>query len=1120
MKKNQCMCGSIDNYRWRKKSIRIMKLSFLFLFVLFFNVMASNSFSQNEKIHLSVKNKTLNMVMAEIERQTDYNFLYNSKMVDLSKQVTINLNGGVVVDVVSRLFEGTDIKYTVIDNQIILTSKSAVSSGETAQRQFKISGKVTDSRGEPIPGVNVVDKENPSNGVITGIDGSYSIEVNSGDNVLVFSFIGFTTQELNVAGRSSITVTLVEASIGLGEVVAIGYGTVKKSDLTGAVASVSGKDLQANISKSVAAAMQGRMAGVSVTSSSGQPGSGLNISIRGLSSLRNNTPLYVIDGVYADINDIDPADIASMEVLKDASAAAIYGSRAANGVVLIATKGGRKNTALKVNVNAFTGVQSVPNTIDLLNGEEWVDIMNNAGIDLPIKSFNGPGTDWQDEVYRTAPVTKVNAAVTGGTDNATYSVSAGYMDQRGILLDTGYKTFNVRAKTSFSLFNDRLTLGETLIVKSSQRDNYTGNMSAVLRIPSTVPVYDEERIGGYAAPENWMKNLPNPVGDLLARTNQDHGTKIILNGFAELKLFDGLKYKLNIGLTDNTNRNYNRKGVFDFGSYEQNHEPDLDESVSFSDSWLVENTLHYDKVFNKHTISAVAGYTAQKWKYRGFGAGRDNLPIGTDVISAGDPGTMEANGSANANTLVSYLGRVLYSYDSRYMFSASFRRDGSSRFADGYRYGNFPSASLGWNIHNEEFFSSLTNTISQFKLRASYGVLGNQEIGNYLTQKVVSSGINYVMGTPGENLIWWQGSIPDVSWASPVDLTWEETTTLNFGADVGFWKNKITLGVDVYNQETENVLLGISMPPSAGKKGSPVLNAGTIENKGLELALNFRDNLGEFYYHAGVNVASVKNKVTDVTLGSKQEFAGPNLWGEGVITWAKVGDPIGAFYVIETDGIFQSNDEILQHSKDGDLIQPNAEPGDIRFVDFNEDGQINDEDRQYNGSAFPDYTLGLTAGFEWKGIDMNLFFDGIFGNKLYNYTRVRTEQMLEVQNFATTVKDAWTSANTNTGMPRFVAGDPNGNARRVSDRWIEDGSFFRLKTLELGYTLPENMMSSISIQRLRVFTAFENLFTITKYKGYTPDLGQSETDNVLTKGVDTGRYPVPRTFMVGIQLDF
>lgn len=983
-----------------------------------------------------------------------------------------------------------------------------------AQSMRTVKGVVRDKGDQsPMVGVNVLVK-GTTHGTSTDVDGNYQIEV--GNNaVLVFSFVGMGKQEIPVKNQSEINV-LMTPDQELEEVVVIGYGTIKKSDLTGAVSSISAKDLQADVQKDVASAMQGRIAGVSVTSSSGQPGGSMNINVRGLSSLGNNTPLYVIDGVYGDINTVDPADIASLEVLKDASAAAIYGSRAANGVVLITTKGGKKSTPLTVNVNVFGGLQTAPKKLDLLNGEQWVGLLNGAGVDIPMKSFEGPGTNWQDEAFRTAPMVKANLSLNGGTDNATYLVSTGVLSQDGIIRSTDYSSFNLRAKTDFTLFNDHLRIGETLIFKNSRMRNYEGGVTNILRMPSVLPVYDENRIGGFSAPETWMKNMANPVGELMVNNNTDHVTEVLLNAFAELDLYKGLKYKLNVGYNKNNGRTYNKIGVYDFGVAGKNDAADLDERAFFSDSWLVENTLHYDQTFKKNTISAFVGYTAQKASYRTFGASRLDLPEGTDVISAGSSSTQKATGSANENSLVSMLGRVNYSYDSRYMISASIRRDGSSRFAKGHRYGWFPSASVGWNMQNEKFFAPLTKVVDQLKLRASYGKLGNQDVGNYLTQSIVSYGMHYVQGgSPA----WWLGQIPGANWASPKDLTWEETGTFNFGFDLSMWDNRFSMSLDAYKQETKNVLLSISMPPSTGMGGSPTMNAGTIVNKGVELAFNHRNTVNEVNYNIGLNLTTIKNKVKDVTVGNKQEFSGFSPWGEGVISWAKVGDPIGSFYLLKTDGIFQSQEEVLAHSKDGVLIQKQAEPGDIRYVDYNGDGKITvDGDAQYAGSPFPDLTMGLRAGLDWRGIDFTMFFDGTFGNKIYNHTRARSEQMKEVQNFSTTVLDYWTPTNTNTDMPRFIPTDPNNNAERVSDRWLEDGSFFRLKTLELGYTLPENAVSKLRLSRLRVYASFENLFTATKYKGYTPDLGQY--DGVFTRGVDVGRYPIPRTYMMGIQLDF
>lgn len=987
-----------------------------------------------------------------------------------------------------------------------------------AQQAITVKGTVKDAENNPVIGATVVVK-GTTIGTTTDIDGNYTINVSQGQ-VLEFSYVGMQQSAVTVGNKNVINITMADGEL-LDEVVVIGYGTVKKSDLTGAVSSVSAKDLQVNVAKSAANALQGRIAGVSVSNVNGQPGAGMSINIRGLSSLGSNTPLYVIDGVYGDINMVDPADIASLEVLKDASAAAIYGSRAANGVVLITTKGGKKDMPTSIDVNVFSGFQNITKKLDVLDAQQWIGVMKKSGYALPESALNykGAGTNWQDEVYRTAPITKANVSISGGTKNATYNVSAGYINQEGIMLNSGYDAFNIRTKNTFSFFNDHFRIGNTLLVKTSTKDINKLVITDPLRQNPLLSVYDENQLGGYAGIEPWMKNMDNPVGASMLNDNQKHNTEILINAYAEVDLgLKGLKYKLNVGYNKNNGRDYTYNAAYNFGSGAILS--GLNEGASFGDQWLVENTLHYDNTFGKHTVSGLFGYSAQKNSSRSFGAGRKNLPEGTNVIGAGSTTEQTTSGSLQENSIVSIFGRAMYSYDSRYMLSASIRRDGSSRFADGHRYGVFPSVSAGWNIMNENFFESLKSTVSELKLRASYGVLGNQEIGNYTTQSIVSSGINYIQGGA-----WWMGSISGKDWVSPTDLTWEETKTTNVGLDASFFNGKLSLNADYFVQETSNILLGISMPSSVGLGGSPTMNAGTIQNKGLEIALNHRNTVGEVYYNVGVNLSTIKNKVKEVTVGNVQEFGGYNPQGEGTVTWAKVGDPIGAFYVIKTNGLFQSKEEVDAYTKDGEKIQPKAEPGDVRFVDFNGDGKITDDDRQYAGSPFPDFSFGIRGNVEWKGFDLGLFFDGMVGNKIYNYTRARMESMNEITNFSTSVLNAWTEQNRNTDMPRFVQGGENLNHRRVSDRWIEDGSFLRLKTLELGYTLPQEWMSKIRVKNLRVYTAMDNLFTITGYTGYTPDLGQNDDqngggDSTMSRGCDHGRFPLARTITFGLQLNF
>ena len=610
-----------------------------------------------------------------------------------------------------------------------------------AQQAMTVKGTVKDSENNPVIGATVVVK-GTTIGTTTDIDGNYTINVNPGQ-VLEFSYVGMQQSSITVGDKNVINITMADGE-QLDEVVVIGYGTVKKRDLTGAVASVSSKDLQANIAKSAAGALQGRIAGVSVSNVGGQPGSGMSINIRGLSSLGSNTPLYVIDGVYGDINMVDPADIASLEVLKDASAAAIYGSRAANGVVLITTKGGKKETPTSIDVNVYSGFQNITKKLDVLDAQQWISVMKQTDF-LPdeVANFQGPGTNWQDEVYRTAPVTKANLNISGGTKTATYNISAGYINQQGILLNSGYNAFNVRAKNTFSFFNDHFRIGNTVMVKTSDKQINDLVITDPLRQNPLMKVKDPDQLGGYAGIEPWMKNMDNPVGYSELFDKQNHNMELLLNAYAEVDLgLKGLKYKLNFGYNKNNGRNYNYNPEYNFGSGAI--QSSLSEGASFNDQWLIENTLHYDNTFGKHTVSGLFGYSAQENKDRSFGAARKDIPNGTNSIGAG--ATTEQT-------------------TSRYMVSASIRRDGSSRFADGHRYGVFPSVSAGWNIMNEQFFENAKKTVDELKLRLSYGVLGNQEIGNYTTQSTATSGINYVQG--GQ---WWMGSNTGVNWVSPKDL--------------------------------------------------------------------------------------------------------------------------------------------------------------------------------------------------------------------------------------------------------------------------------------------------------------------------------------------------------------
>lgn len=1003
----------------------------------------------------------------------------------------------------------------------------------SAQR-ITVTGRVTDAENNPLIGATVL-VVGTTDGVITDIDGKYSIETVSSQS-LKFTYVGYQEQTVKINGRTTVNVRLVEGE-QLDEVVVIGYGAVKKSHLTGAVSSISGKEMQAGVARDAASALQGRITGVTVSGTNGQPGSGMTINIRGISSLSSTTPLYIIDGVYGDINMVDPNDIQSLEVLKDASAAAIYGSRAANGVVLITTKGGRQDMATRVEVNAYTGIQNVSNTLDIMDGDQYRDFCKLYSINQKVPevtNWSGKGTDWQDEVFRQATVSKVSVNVSGGSKTATFNVSGSYLKQDGIVKTTGYEAWNLRSKNTFSFLNNHVRMGSTFLMKFWKKDFDELSFSSLVNTVPMQSVYDYEnpKNGHWGTTPSWAKAAGNPVGSLEAIDYQKHGIDLLLNGYAEVDLFlKGLKYKFNVGLNKYTRRNYNFTVPYYFSNADQNTHTILKENTDWENDWLIENTLHYDNSFGKHTVNVVAGYSAQRNNSRGFTAGRQDMPESMKVIGAGVAKTSSTGGSAWANSMVSMFGRAMYSYDNRYMASVSIRHDGSSKFADGEKWGTFPSISIGWNIMNEKFFESLQKTFNEVKIRASYGVLGNLNgIGNYATQSTVYPGLNGMFGGT-----WMTGGINGYSWSSPLTTTWEQTKTTDIGLDFGLWNNKLTISADYYIQKTEDMLLSVPQPGSFGVSGSPTMNAGDVENRGFEIALNHRNTVGELYYHVGVNASFLKNKLTKVNC-LRQEWGGYDPHESGTVTYAKPGYPIGGFWLVKTDGIFQSQAEIDTYVKDGQKIQPNAQPGDLKFVDYDGDGSIsNVSDKQYCGSAMPKMSLGVSLGAEWKGFDLNLFFDGQFGHKIYNALPYYTLKREGVGNYLANMADAWRPDHTNTDIPRFIgstdvagtSADNNGTNWAVTDRWLEKGDFFRLKTLELGYTLPKIWVSKACMQNVRVYTAMDNLFTITGYTGYTPDLGFNDGDGsngsgsgVMSRGCDDGRYPLARTITFGLQVTF
>lgn len=995
-------------------------------------------------------------------------------------------------------------------------------------QEINVTGIVTEaSTKEPMPGVTIQVKGSDK-GTISDMDGKYTIMVKQND-VLIFSTIGMKTIERTVTSNTPVNVAMEEDNVALEQVVIIGYGTVKKSHLSGAVGSVGTKELRGEISTSTASALQGKMPGVTISTNGGGPNDGTTINVRGISSLSNNSPLYVIDGAFGDINMVDPNDIQSIEVLKDAAAAAIYGSRAAGGVVLISTKGGRKESPTKVDINFFTGIQHNPKKLNVMTGEEYSRFARYYGLagdgygaEAGAVPFIGKGTDWQDVMFKTAMTYKANATISGGSKNATFSASAGYLNKDGILRNTSHESYNLRLKSDFTFLNNRVTIGETLILRMGEAKGGSDHeMNGLLRFPSVIPVYDPTNSSGWGTSADI--NLPNPLANSVIIDKKNESTQIFLNAYLQAEIIKGLKYKLNLGLRRNHTKYRTYESSYDLGTFGINESPDLSESFSNDDSWVLENTLNYDRTFGKHNLSAMAGYSAQKDQHYNLGGSNSDLPEFIYTMT-GNVNTMKATSTLNELALVSLFGRVMYSYDDRYLFSASIRRDGSSRFKKGYQYGSFPSVSVGWNISSEKFFQSLTNIFDQVKLRASYGKLGNQDMdGYYPTLSVVSSGMNYLQG----DAIWF-GNIPYVSNVSPEDLTWENTETYNFGLDLILLHGKLNLTADAYIKNTNDVLLPVPSSASSGIGGSRIMNAGQVQNKGIEISATWRDNIGKkASYYVGANISTANNKVTKITAGGKvMSIAGYNAHAAGGrgINMFKKGHSMAYFNLIETDGIFRSMEEIENYRNQyGEMIQPGAQVGDIRYKDWNRDGVINTDDQHDVGSPLPNLTFGIRAGGEWNGFDLNLFIDGMTGNKIYNYTRYCLESGSFNGNLSTTVANSWRPDNQNTDMPRFSKTDGSDNKLAYTDRWLEDGSYIRLKSLDLGYTFPKQWIQKACIQNLRIYVSMENLLTLSKYSGYSPDLGESSSTGasygIFSKGIDHGRYPIPRTFSFGIQVN-
>lgn len=1031
-------------------------------------------------------------------------------------------------------------------------------------QNIQIKGTVVSGTdNEPLPGVNVVVKGNTSTGTITDFNGTFTLSAPA-DAILSISYIGFKSQEIAVKGHKDIKIVLQEDSETLDEVVVVGYGVQKKSVVTASIAKVSADDLASTAPVRMDNALKGLASGVTVTSSSGQPGAAAQIRVRGVGTIRTENgatdPLYIVDGMPLEggLDYLNPNDIASIEVLKDAASGAVYGARAANGVILVTTKTGKIGKT-KVTYDFSYGWQSAWKKRDVLNASEYALMINEGAINAGIApKFSDPysygqGTNWQDEVFNNnAPMMNHQVSVSGASEKVNYLFSLGFYTQDGIVggnFDrSNYERLTLRSNTQYTLFDESkernwlnsLKVTSNLSYARIKSTNFDDNstwgtpLGSALALSPILNVYDEteeaikaqfDKYGTTAEytpvydPRNGklfsipgeFGEMSNPIAKLSLPGDKHWSHKFVANFSAELQLWDNLKFKTSYG-ADLSFWGYDGyRPLYYLRSGESSTQSSAYSRKEDGTVWQLENVLMYDKSIDKHSFSVLLGQSAKKSSGSYLYGSRNNITnysrpyidASTGLAANAD---RDAAGAPSVDaTLASIFARASYNYDERYMLQVTVRRDGSSRFGPNNHYAVFPSFSLGWNLTNEKFMNKRPNWLTTTKIRLSWGKNGNENIGNFKYTVLTSPGNNAIFGS-SENVI---NGVKASGLANP-DLKWEESEQLDFGLDFGFFNNALTFTADYYKKKTNGMLMEMNIPFYVGE-AKPIGNVGKMENSGIELEAAYKFRVSDWNFRVSANASYLKNKLIEYGNESGWENL-DSFQGTGDISRAENGKPFPFFYGYKTAGIFQNTDEVKAYKNDkGELLQPTAVPGDVRFVDVDGNGIIDANDRTDIGKGMPDWTFGFNLGVSWKNFDLNMMWQGTAGNDIYDATR-RAD--IATSNLPSWMLNRWTGEGTSNRIPRFVQGD-NVNWQS-SDLYVYDGSYLRLKNIQLGYTLPAALTQKVFISSLRFYVAAENLFTFTKYHGFDPEISSGGT----SLGIDYGVYPQARVWTIGASLSF
>ena len=1130
-----------------KKFLLIMKLCSLILLISLTTASAKTSYSQTTKFTLDLERVTVKQLFDKIESSSEFIFVYYDNIIDLNKEVTINANNETVEEILDQAFKTTDNTYKVFERQIVITnkesSKADMEAMLTQQPQKKqLKGKVTDENGVALPGVAVIVK-GTTTGISTDADGNFNLQVPVDAKTLVLSFIGMKAQEVSISNMSNILVKMVAETVGIDEVIAIGYSTASRKNVASAIAKISDKEIMGLSTTDARQVLQGKMAGVQVIDNGGDPGAGAKIIIRGVGSFTNPDPLYVIDGMQGgDINSVPVQDIESITVLKDASSTAIYGSAAANGVVIITTKRGKKG-AMQVQYDGSVGVASVSKRYSMLNATQYVDLVADiqaaAGLQLSDK-LKTPDvrinrTNWQNEVFRNATVTDHNVRIFGGGENSSYSFSAGYQNHESTVIDRNFQRATFGFKLDQTLFNKHVRLSENLRVKNDVNKGVLANFNDALRMPPYLPILDPTNLGGYSHADKVtdLQDANNPLNSVHNSDYQSRGLNSDLEINAEVDLLAGLTFKSQARFSSGNYHDYTFNYPSIGGNFVKNT-ADMTENYNYYYSMMLENFFSYNKQFGDHLISATLGNTyAPSNMYRSIAAAGSNYTsTAIQNISLANSNSITGASVNSGKSRLSYFSRVGYTYKDRYVLNLTGRRDASSVFGANNRWGTFYGVGVGWTITQEEFMKSVSE-ISNLKFRGSYGKTGNDNIAPFLTtQNLWLGSSNNIVYSFGDGTPYSNGATVN-SMANP-NLKWEETTQYDAGIDIGFLKNKLNFTFDYYHRDNKDLLISTTLPLTTGlgnpgTNGTLVVNAASMKNAGFESTVSYGDDSKAFKWDISANLTYSQNDVTALgTLGNI-----PIAYGDynstGNSTRTDIGHPLASFYGYKVDHVASTQAEVnalnaatkTKTSGAKSEYITGLKPGDFIFKDVNGDGFIDDKDRTFIGNPSPKWQYGGIFNGSYKNFDFQVQFQGIAGVDAVNGNKYWFEGMTKPFNETTDVLRRWKKDGDVTNMP--AAAQNSGTNMAFSSWYVENGSYFRMKNITLGYTLPKGMISS-TITKFRVYVAVQNLFTVTKYTGYDPEISSgSPNDNtnfIFSRGIDQTQHPNPTTYRIGLQLNF